>query len=85
MATVVKIPAKTLLVGFGVGDICGGGLDPMWLYLSTKSGVFSGFDVMPGRVMSSLIVRFATDSFSVILLTEHSSSLSSRYGQVMDN
>lgn len=32
MATVVKIPGKTLVVGFGFGDIICGGLDAKWLY-----------------------------------------------------
>ena len=43
MATFVKIPAKTLLVVFGVGGIICGGLGAMWLYQVREGRLLDGW------------------------------------------
>jgi len=53
MATVVKIPAKTLLVVFGVGGIVSGGVAAMWLYQVREGKLLDGW--MNARASAELL------------------------------
>jgi hypothetical protein len=53
MATVVKIPDKTLLVVFGVGGIICGGVGAMWLYQVREGKLLDGW--MNARASAELL------------------------------
>lgn len=53
MATVVKIPDKTLLVVFGVGGIVCGGVGAMWLYQVREGKLLDGW--MNARASAELL------------------------------